>query len=126
MLAVQRPGQLGLPPPSAGTACGAGVQARSGLTLQRSELQQQAPVAQPISPSTGLSAAASASHEASADAVQPMSKQSAGGAEQDADQAGGHRALSVTELKTGDKVFVLQQPGARHTGISIQESIIER
>ncbi|KAK9867347.1 hypothetical protein WJX84_007862 [Apatococcus fuscideae] len=35
-------------------------------------------------------------------------------------------ALPVTELKIGDRVFVWQQAGARHTGISIQESILER
>ncbi|KAK9864602.1 hypothetical protein WJX84_006694 [Apatococcus fuscideae] len=38
----------------------------------------------------------------------------------------GYKTLSVTELQIGDKVFVWQQAGARHTGISIQESIIER
>ena len=104
------------------------MRARSGPTLHGSELQQQTPVAQSKSRTTGLheAAAAAAGNEASADAVQPMSNQSAGGAEKDADQAVGHIALSVTELKLGDMVFVWQQPGARHTGISIQESIIER
>ncbi len=38
----------------------------------------------------------------------------------------GFRAISVTQLKLGDELFVWQQAGARHTGISIQESIIER
>ena len=55
-------------------------------------------------------------------AAQPSDVQPAGPAVQHA----GYKAFSVTELKLGDQVFVWQQAGARHTGISIQESIIER
>jgi 3-dehydroquinate synthase class II len=36
------------------------------------------------------------------------------------------RAVSVSELVPGDDVHLLQQEGARHTGISIQESIVEK
>jgi len=35
-------------------------------------------------------------------------------------------AISVSELQPGDELFVLRQGGARHTGISREESIIER
>jgi len=35
------------------------------------------------------------------------------------------RAVSVSQLAAGDKVFLLQQEGARHTGIAIQERINE-
>lgn len=36
------------------------------------------------------------------------------------------RALSVTEMQAGAQVLMLMQEGARHTGISIQESIVEK
>jgi 3-dehydroquinate synthase class II len=36
------------------------------------------------------------------------------------------RAISVTEMQAGEQVLVLRQGGARHTGISIQESIVEK
>ncbi len=36
------------------------------------------------------------------------------------------RAISVTDMAAGDRVLVLRQGGARHTGISIQESIVEK
>ncbi len=36
------------------------------------------------------------------------------------------RAVSVSELSVGEEVYLLRQQGARHTGISIQESIVER
>ena len=36
------------------------------------------------------------------------------------------RAVSVSEMQMGDKVFIRQQGAARHTGISINESIVER
>ena len=36
------------------------------------------------------------------------------------------RAVSVSEMQVGDKVFLRQQGAARHTGISINESIVER
>lgn len=36
------------------------------------------------------------------------------------------RAISVSELAPGDRVFVLRQGGARHTGVAIEESITER
>jgi hypothetical protein len=38
---------------------------------------------------------------------------------------GGWRAVSVSQLAPGDRVLVLQQAGARHTGIAIQERISE-
>lgn len=38
----------------------------------------------------------------------------------------GWRAIPVSQLKIGDKLYVRQQDGARHTGISINESIVER
>lgn len=59
-------------------------------------------------------------------AAQPSDVQPAGPAMQHLGHAVDYKALSVTELKLGDQVFVWQQAGARHTGISIQESIIER
>ena len=50
--------------------------------------------------------------------------------------AGGHmnvggehedwQALSVSQLHVGDRLFVRRQAAARHTGISINESITER
>eukprot|EP01023_Acetabularia_acetabulum_P026556 TRINITY_DN25217_c0_g1_i1.p1 TRINITY_DN25217_c0_g1~~TRINITY_DN25217_c0_g1_i1.p1 ORF type:complete len:359 (-),score=54.97 TRINITY_DN25217_c0_g1_i1:392-1468(-) len=39
---------------------------------------------------------------------------------------GGWRTIPVTEMKLGDKVFVQCIGGARHTGIVVQESIIEK
>ena len=36
------------------------------------------------------------------------------------------RAISVSELGVGDRLLVLLQEGARHTGIAIEESIVER
>ena len=36
------------------------------------------------------------------------------------------RATSVSELAPGDRLFVLRQAGARHTGVAIQEAITER
>lgn len=72
--------------------------------------------------------AAKLSQKASAEgrAAQPSDEQSAGLAVQHAAHPVEYKALPVTELKLGDQVFVWQQAGARHTGISIQESIIER
>ena len=35
------------------------------------------------------------------------------------------RAISVSQLAPGDQVLILQQEGARHTGIAIQERINE-
>jgi 3-dehydroquinate synthase class II len=36
------------------------------------------------------------------------------------------QAVSVSQLKVGDRLYVRRQAGARHTGISINESITER
>ncbi len=36
------------------------------------------------------------------------------------------RTLSVSSLQPGDQVFVLLQPPARHTGIAIEEFIVEK
>lgn len=36
------------------------------------------------------------------------------------------RTLSVSSLRPGDQVFVLLQPPARHTGIAIEEFIVEK
>lgn len=36
------------------------------------------------------------------------------------------QALSVSQLQVGDRLFVRRQAAARHTGISINESITER
>jgi 3-dehydroquinate synthase class II len=36
------------------------------------------------------------------------------------------RAVSVSELAEGDELWVLRQGAARHTGVSIEESIVER
>ena len=42
------------------------------------------------------------------------------------DAADDWRAASVSELRVGDSLFVLRQAAARHTGISVQESITEQ
>lgn len=39
--------------------------------------------------------------------------------------SGGWRAVSVSQLAAGDRVYLLQQGGARHTGIAIEERISE-
>jgi 3-dehydroquinate synthase class II len=39
---------------------------------------------------------------------------------------GAWRAVSVSELRQGQTVFVLRQDEARHTGIAIQERISEK
>ena len=36
------------------------------------------------------------------------------------------RSISMAEIKPGDEVFVLEQLGARHTGVAIEETIVER
>ena len=36
------------------------------------------------------------------------------------------RTISVADLKVGDEVLALLQEGARHSGMSIQEFILER
>lgn len=36
------------------------------------------------------------------------------------------RAISVSELKIGDEIFVHRQSEARHTGVAINEQIVER
>ena len=36
------------------------------------------------------------------------------------------RAVSVSELREGDCLFVLRQAGARHTGTAVEEQIVER
>ena len=35
-------------------------------------------------------------------------------------------AIPVSTMAPGDKLYVLRQEGARHTGISIEERIVER
>ena len=35
-------------------------------------------------------------------------------------------AVSVSQVAVGDRLLVLRQPGARHTGVAIEESITER
>uniref|UniRef100_A0ACD5TU87 Uncharacterized protein n=1 Tax=Avena sativa TaxID=4498 RepID=A0ACD5TU87_AVESA len=40
--------------------------------------------------------------------------------------SGGRTAIPVTSLKVGDEVLVRKQGGARHTGIEIQEFIVEK
>ena len=42
------------------------------------------------------------------------------------DGAAGWRAVSVSQMQVGDRVYLRQQGAARHTGISIEESIVER
>jgi 3-dehydroquinate synthase class II len=44
----------------------------------------------------------------------------------DAEGDAGWRALSVVELKPGDSVFVHAQAAARHTGVEIDERVVER
>jgi 3-dehydroquinate synthase class II len=44
----------------------------------------------------------------------------------DSSDAAAWQAVSVSALHVGQQVYVLQQQGARHTGISIQERISER
>ena len=42
------------------------------------------------------------------------------------DGAAGWRAVSVSQMQVGDRLFLRQQGAARHTGIAIKESIVER
>ena len=62
--------------------------------------------------------------------VGPVSEDSsAGKGEEKGSKEGskaGWRAIPVSQMQAGDKVYVRQQDAARHTGISIQESIMER
>jgi len=44
----------------------------------------------------------------------------------DATGSSGRTAIPVTSLKVGDEVLVRKQGGARHTGIEIQEFIVEK
>ena len=41
-------------------------------------------------------------------------------------QQAADNAIPVTQLSAGDSVLVRLQAGARHTGIAVQETIIER
>lgn len=50
---------------------------------------------------------------------------SGGGGRQQSGAEQRWRAVSVSQLQPGDKVFLLEQEGARHTGIAIQERINE-
>lgn len=36
------------------------------------------------------------------------------------------RAVAVSELREGDAIFLLRQAGARHTGVAIQEFVLEK
>ena len=36
------------------------------------------------------------------------------------------QAVSITDLKEGDKILLHRQEGARHTGLAIQETIVEK
>lgn len=38
----------------------------------------------------------------------------------------GWKTISVAELKEGDEIFVHEQAAARHTGIEIEEKIVEK
>ena len=35
-------------------------------------------------------------------------------------------AVAVSELREGDAIFLLRQAGARHTGVAIQEFVLEK
>ncbi len=54
-----------------------------------------------------------------------LSEQAAGGDIEEHDEPN-WRAVSVSQMQVGDEVFIRQQGAARHTGISINESIVER
>lgn len=38
----------------------------------------------------------------------------------------GWQAVAVSELREGDEIYLLRQAGARHTGIAIQEFVLEK
>ena len=38
----------------------------------------------------------------------------------------GWRAVAVSELRDGDDIYLMRQAGARHTGIAIQEFVLEK
>lgn len=42
------------------------------------------------------------------------------------EEEGYWRAVSVAQLAPGDRVYVLRQPAARHTGLAIDEGVSER
>ena len=44
----------------------------------------------------------------------------------DAGDSSGWRAVSVAQLAQGDRVYVLRQPAARHTGLAVEEGVSER
>jgi 3-dehydroquinate synthase class II len=62
--------------------------------------------------------------------VGPVSEDSsAGRGEEQSSKRGskaGWMAIPVSQMQVGDKVYVWQQDAARHTGINIQESIVEQ
>lgn len=100
------------------------VEAETEDGLRHSILLQNAETVRLIGPQLAESPEASESHTresghtSDSNTVQPA-EQSDGGQPQ-------FVAVSVSELEVGQMVYLHLQGAARHTGISIQENIVER
>lgn len=90
-------------------------QARHSLLVQNAETVR---LVGPAAAANGMSVPAAGSRTAAASGH-------ATGSDTE-DGAPSWRAASVSELAVGDSLFVLRQAAARHTGISVQESITEQ
>jgi 3-dehydroquinate synthase class II len=106
------------------------VEAETADGMRHSTLLQNAetvrligPVSSSSSSSTSTSSSSS-SRSSSASPAAPGSSSTADGCSAGPQQS--WQAVSVSELQPGQKVYLLLQEAARHTGISIQERICEK
>lgn len=102
---------------------------RCSVLLQNAEtVRMVGPAAADSASSTSTSTSASASAEDGYVWQQGGARagSSSGGSGGGGGQQPSWRAISVSDLAVGDRLFVLRQGGARHTGVAIEESITER
>lgn len=104
------------------------VEAVTGDGQAHSLLLQNAETVRLVGPSgAGPAAASSSGGEQEAGYVWQSGGESGGSEGGSAAPAAARwRAVSVSELREGDCLFVLRQAGARHTGTAVEEQIVER
>jgi 3-dehydroquinate synthase class II len=106
------------------------IEAETEDGTRHSTLLQNAETVRLVCPSAGSIAPGSTNNSSSNSSASRTSSSSAELTSQTADITRsslqqGWQAVSVSALQPGQKVFLLMQEGARHTGISIQEQIKE-
>lgn len=97
------------------------IEAETDDGLRHSTLLQNAETVRLVCPSSSSNTPSSSSHSSSSSMSTPA--QAGDDASSTTKQA--WQAVSVSTLQPGQKVFLLMQEGARHTGISIREQIKE-